>query len=66
VAPFAAGGVVDEAHDAENALAVDHPLAAADCVAGELDWLVGLAGAPGLGDGWGRHDAPPFQVALLP
>ena len=37
------GGVVDEAHDAEDALAVDDALAGADGVAGELDALVGRA-----------------------
>ena len=36
------GGVVDEPHDAEDALAVDDALAGADGVAGELDALVGL------------------------
>ena len=51
VAALAGGRVVDEPHDAEDALAVDDALAGADRVAGELDALVGLAGAPRLGDG---------------
>jgi hypothetical protein len=52
------GRDVDEAHDAEHALAVDDALAGADGVAGELDALVRRA----LG---GRgHGRPPLQVAL--
>ena len=62
VAALAGGRVVDEPDDAEDALAVDDALAGADGVAGELDALVGLAGAPRVGDG--GHDGPPFQVAL--
>ena len=45
---------------------MDDALAGADGVAGELDALVGLPGAPRLGDGRRGHDAPPFQVALDP
>jgi hypothetical protein len=57
-------GVVDEADDAEDALAVDDALAGAHGVAGKLDALVCLPGAAGLGDGWGGHDRTSFQVAL--
>ena len=64
VAAVAGGGVVDEPDDAEDALAVDDALAGADGVAGELDALVGLAGATRVGDG--GHDWPPVQVALDP
>jgi hypothetical protein len=45
-------------------LAVDHALARADGVAGELDALVGLPGATRVGDD--GHDGPPVQVALDP
>ena len=58
------GGDVDQAHDAEDALAVDDALTGADGVAGEFDALVGLAGAALSGDH--GHDGPPFQVALDP
>jgi hypothetical protein len=64
VATFTGGGVVGEPDDAEDALAVDDAFAGADGVAGEFDALVGLAGAPCLGDD--AHDEPPFQVALDP
>jgi hypothetical protein len=53
-----------KADDAEDALAMDDALACRDGVASQLDPLVGLPGAPRLGDGRRRHDAPPFQVAL--
>jgi hypothetical protein len=63
-AALAGGWVIDEPHDAEDAPAVDDTLARADGVGGELDALVGPAGAACLGDG--GHDGPPFQVALDP
>jgi hypothetical protein len=56
------GGVVDEAHDAEHALAVDDAFAGADGVASELDALV-LRARGGRRDDHG-HGRPPFQVAL--
>jgi hypothetical protein len=43
---------------------MDDAIAGGDAVAGQLDRFVGLPGAPRLGDGRRRHDAPPFQVAL--
>jgi hypothetical protein len=56
--------VVDEAHDAEHALAVDDALAGADGVAAELDAVVRHA----LGErrGGRGHELPPRQVALEP
>src|SRR4051794_6105054 len=63
-ATLTAGGVVHQAYDTQDALAVDDALAGADGVAGELDALIGLPGAPRLGDGRGGHGRPPFQVAL--
>jgi hypothetical protein len=54
--------VVDEAHDAEDAPAVDDAFTGADGVAGELDALVRRARDRRRG-GHG-HCRPPFQVAL--
>jgi hypothetical protein len=60
------GGDVDHAHDAADALAVDHALPGRGCVAGQLDGLVRLPlERDGLRDG-SAHERPRFQVALGP
>ena len=59
------GGDVDEAHDAEDALAVDDALAGADRVAAELDALVRRA-ARRVGRWTVAVTSARFQVALDP
>ena len=68
-AATARGRDVRDAHDAVDALTVDHALAGGHDVSSELDPLAdladGIAVAPGFDDGRRRHDRW-LQVAVLP